>query len=219
MLPTYAYTDVALTCLALGLVFAVLALVLLQHVRRAVLAGKFGRVDLPVMEWVHRHGSDLLTPVMRWASRLMALPVALPAALLSLCWLLWRGNWQGAAGLFAALLLPSVLIPATKAHYRHPRPDVPWALAYEATCSYPSGHAAFSTTIYGMAAFLLDQSGRLPDWGAVVAAVAALLVLLTGYSRVYLGVHYPSDVLGGYALGMISVLTGVGTVALLHAVA
>ncbi len=62
--------------------------------------------------------------------------------------------------------------------------------------SFPSGHSFGSLVCYGLAAYLIGQP--------VTVAVAGLLILTVGLSRVYLGVHYPTDVLGGWTLGGLS---------------
>jgi undecaprenyl-diphosphatase len=73
--------------------------------------------------------------------------------------------------------------------------------------SFPSGHTLNSTVTYGLIALLVWRSG-LPTWlrWAVVLGLAALIVLV-GLSRIALGVHYPSDVLGGWLAGLAIVVT------------
>ena len=63
---------------------------------------------------------------------------------------------------------------------------------------FPSGHALFSLCFYGTLAGLLVGRLRRPAARAAVWAAAALLILAIGISRIYLGVHYPTDVIGGY---------------------
>jgi undecaprenyl-diphosphatase len=86
-------------------------------------------------------------------------------------------------------------------HRTRPTWDVPLLTARG--WSFPSGHAMGSLVAYGMLAYLLvrDPKGRPPRMAIVAGAVT--LVLLIGLSRMYLGVHYFSDVVGGYAAGMV----------------
>ena len=85
----------------------------------------------------------------------------------------------------------------------------------ETSYSFPSGHAMESFVAYGMLAYLAVLA--LKTWEARVAAVcgAALLVVLIGFSRMYLGVHYFSDVIAGYAAGGVwlsALITGAETI-------
>ena len=70
------------------------------------------------------------------------------------------------------------------------------------TPSFPSGHAVGSTIAYGLAAYLLLQILPAP-WGYIAAGILALLIVSIGISRVYLGAHFPSDVLAGWLLGIV----------------
>lgn len=73
-----------------------------------------------------------------------------------------------------------------------------------ATFSFPSGHAAGSTVAYGLLAYLAWTYLPQP-WSAVVLAVLVLLIISIGLSRVYLGAHYPSDVIAGWLVGIVGV--------------
>jgi len=106
-------------------------------------------------------------------------------------------------GWVAAVAGGGLLDVALKAVFHRTRPtwDVPLLTARG--WSFPSGHAMGSLVAYGMLAYLLvrDPKGRPPRMAIVAGAVT--LVLLIGLSRMYLGVHYFSDVVGGYAAGMV----------------
>ena len=87
------------------------------------------------------------------------------------------------------------------------RPDLLPPIVVESGYSFPSGHAALSMVAYGIVAVLFARQRGLPPWLRVVGvALAAALVVSIGISRIYLGAHYPSDVLGGWLLGAVIVL-------------
>ena len=109
-------------------------------------------------------------------------------------WLLF-GTWLIAAGGSVGLLL------LLKALFARPRPYFERPLLLEAYYSFPSGHAMEAVVLYGMLAYLAVLALR--TWWARAAIVfgTSLLVLLIGFSRMYLGVHYFSDVVAGFAAG------------------
>ena len=84
-----------------------------------------------------------------------------------------------------------------------PRPDVPWrVIPLPSSASFPSGHALGSMAVYGVLALTVGQWPRSRRLRTAAAALGLGLPLLIGFSRVYLGVHYLSDVLAGWAAGL-----------------
>ena len=120
-----------------------------------------------------------------------------PLDVLVLLWLVLRRRYRD--GLFFGLAVVGSLLLnlAAKNHFARVRPDLWLSLAPEATFSFPSGHAMGSMTL-GVALTLLFWSTR---WRWMVFVLAGLFVVLVGMSRIYLGVHYPSDILAGWAAG------------------
>jgi undecaprenyl-diphosphatase len=88
-----------------------------------------------------------------------------------------------------------------KAAFARPRPDLVYQAVRVFTSSFPSGHAELSATTYLTIAALLAQNQSSFGIGSYFIALAALLTILIGISRIYLGVHYPTDVLGGWCIG------------------
>jgi undecaprenyl-diphosphatase len=111
---------------------------------------------------------------------------------------------QGAAGALT-IALASVVNSLVKVWVGRQRPELIEPVVAEGGYSFPSGHAALSMVAYGITAVLVARS-RLPLVVRVVAVVVlALVVLAVGVSRVYLGVHYATDVAAGWSAGGIVV--------------
>jgi membrane-associated phospholipid phosphatase len=158
--------------------------------------------DDPTLLWMHAHSSPgldrffLFMSAVGYASGVVLIDIALVA------WLAWRRRWHD--GLFFGLAVggSALLSLAVKPLFGRARPDLWLSIAPEDTYSFPSGHAMGSMTL-GLAVIVLCWRTR---WRWLALAGVAPLVFLVGASRVYLGVHYPSDVLGGWLAGTAWVL-------------
>lgn len=97
-----------------------------------------------------------------------------------------------------------------KFFFRRPRPTHVDHLIVQGGYSFPSGHAMGSIITYGALLFLIIRASK--SWKPVIIASLTLIPLigLIGISRVYLGVHYPSDIIGGYSLGLAVLSLSIG---------
>ncbi len=125
-------------------------------------------------------------------------------ALVSLAGVVVFGAWRRWL-LFITWLIAAggsvVLILLLKAHFARPRPYLEQPLLLETYYSFPSGHAMEAVVLYGMLAYFAVLALRTGWARAAVVFGTSLLVLLIGLSRMYLGVHYLSDVAAGFAAG------------------
>ena len=114
--------------------------------------------------------------------------------------LIYKERWQEIVALAICLAGGAALNLLLKYLFKRARPEL-FAVVQETGFSFPSGHAMASMCFYGMTAFLLMRS--LSSWRGrlLVMTGAAIVVVAIGISRIYLGVHYPSDVVAGYAAG------------------
>jgi undecaprenyl-diphosphatase len=128
-------------------------------------------------------------------------------------YLVRRGRRLDAALLAVTLGGAQLLTWILKAIFERPRPSFEDPVATASWFSFPSGHALSSIAVYGALAYLIVGGGRSSQARALVAGVA-FLVALIGFSRLYLGVHYLTDVLAGYSAGLAWLLLAIG---LLHA--
>lgn len=119
-----------------------------------------------------------------------------------LAWALARCGLRGSAGvLVVAAASSGVWTALLKRFFERPRPDVVPRLIEVAGLSYPSGHSLSGAAVYVTAALLLAPRARRCGERVAIVLVGVALVLAIGASRVYLGVHYPTDVLAGLAFG------------------
>ncbi|WP_430534053.1 phosphatase PAP2 family protein [Listeria rocourtiae] len=115
------------------------------------------------------------------------------------------GLWFGGTVLVCAVLLNTIL----KDIFQRPRPNFNRLIA-ETGYSFPSGHATGSTIFYGLAAMFLIFTVK-QMWVKIVIGVAGLSwIIFIMCSRVYLGVHYPTDVLAGFLFGIASIFISLG---------
>jgi undecaprenyl-diphosphatase len=120
---------------------------------------------------------------------------------------LWiNGSPQKAAFLVAAVSLGALLNRLLKLGFARPRPDIVAHGAYVSTESFPSGHSANSAIIYLMLGMMLARVEASYPVKVYIFCVGVLLTFAVGMSRIYLGVHWPTDVLAGWAAGACWVL-------------
>ena len=189
--------------LAVGLVASALALTLFVWLGVQIRSGDPTAFDLAGRAGLRALESPTLSAIM-WGASVYGAPARLsPLGLLAAAVFLYRG-WRRGALLVVVTLAGAWLVDTgLKLLYGRARPEAFFDY-YPAPESYsfPSGHALFSVCFFGGLAVLLTHrlNGRLVQ--AAVWLVALVLILLIGASRVYLGVHYPTDVVGGYAMGV-----------------
>jgi membrane-associated phospholipid phosphatase len=160
------------------------------------------RTDERLAEWLHGRATDPFTDVFRvitWCGNFMTLLAVTLVAVV----ILWRRRERtDAVFVTLAFLGAQVLSTGMKLGFRRDRPFFPDPLATESTFSFPSGHALVSLAVYGSIALVLARRLSTHAQRAVLLGGTALLVLAIGFSRLYLGVHFLSDVLAGYAAGL-----------------
>ena len=157
--------------------------------------------DPHVTAWVVAHRTEWLTGALKVLTWLGSTAVIIPAGLaIGLYFLVRRRDWQPLALLTAAFGGAVGLYHIVKTLVGRPRPPAAIWIGHYTGASFPSGHATQSAAFYAMLAIVLG-TGLSLRMRAVVWGAAALVVLIVGASRIYLGAHWLTDVLAGYALG------------------
>jgi len=164
--------------------------------------GPLSALDRPLSDWFRGHAGTALGDSMRFVSTLHAPRGILAASVVVALILLWRRELRGLAMFVVAVAGGASLNAALKHTFEWPRPDFDGAALGATDFSFPSGHVANATLLYGAVALLV-----LPRlWGRVartgVVAAAAAMVLLVAASRLVLGAHYPTDVIAAIAEGV-----------------
>ena len=190
--------------LARGLALSVAALLAFGKIAESIreqdrMAALDRRIPELLHAWVTPGGTKVLRAVSAAGSppTLAIIGLAVAVALfvaryrvLALCWV---------AALVGAGLLDWLL----KLLFHRTRPETAWAFLYGHSWSFPSGHVMGSVATYGMLAYLAVRRVRAPLPRVLIITGAAVLIVAIGLSRLYLGVHYFSDVAGGLAAGTV----------------
>jgi undecaprenyl-diphosphatase len=156
--------------------------------------------DVRTLQWVDGIRSAGLTDLMLALTFLGDGLIEVPFALI-ICAVLWRiAGRRSATALFFGALSGELLYLLAKASFQRPRPTVITQLSGAGWFSYPSGHSMMAPIIWSLA-FLLLVPAVSRGLGRMLIGLAILMPVAIAASRVYLGVHYPSDVLGALALG------------------
>ncbi len=138
-------------------------------------------------------------------SALVLAPVGLVGAIV-LAWYRRRGLLAAWSVLLGGMLLLNL---ALKYSFQRPRPTFPDPVTVEPMPSFPSGHSLGALVCYGLIAYMLVLALPRRRARLAVLAAAGLVILSIGFSRLYLGVHYLSDVMGAYAVGVAWLTPGI----------
>jgi undecaprenyl-diphosphatase len=163
-----------------------------------VYEGETMAFDITVREWIHGSASDGVTAFFRGATYLGSTLAVVGISLVAALGFLWSGDRKAVAVVAVVTVGELILNNVLKYFYARPRPEAYFDYPLPSSYSFPSGHSFGSFCLYVTLAYLLSR--RMGNSAAVAAVwiVAILIVLTIGVSRVYLGVHYPTDVLAGY---------------------
>jgi undecaprenyl-diphosphatase len=193
--------------LLIGLGAAVAALFFFGWLADEVLEGETQRFDETVRSSINQLSTPIATDVMRFFTFsgstlfLLILGVCFIAAFVF-------AGWRRSALLFAATMLGAIILNySLKISFQRTRPEPYFNTPLPSSYSFPSGHALFALCFYGILAWLV--TARIKSRAAAIGIwiITILFIIFIGLSRIYLGVHYPSDVLAGYAAALVWVVT------------
>jgi undecaprenyl-diphosphatase len=163
------------------------------------------RVDHFIVNWLQAHGTEggeKFFSVMSWIGS----QVMNGIIIIGVGWLVLRRDWFRAVALTLAVVIGTALNDLLKALFHRGRPETAIEFIKHESWSFPSGHSMNSLIGFGFVAYLFLE--RTSDRRARIAIIVATVILvgLVGFSRLYLGVHYLSDVIAGFLAGAVWLL-------------
>lgn len=178
-----------------------LLLLAIANLAEEVLEQEVFAVDEAILLWINQHTTPLFDQVMLTVTRLGDPDIVVPLTCIGFIWLWWRWRWRIAAIFAITCAGGAVLSTGFKLLFGKARPELWSQLITETSYSFPSGHALGSMVLYGFSAYLLVQRFPVQKW--LIYGLATLLIGSIGFSRIYLGVHWPTDVVAGYSIGFL----------------
>lgn len=164
--------------------------------------GRLVHVDAHIARWLQVHGTEqgeAIFSIVSWIGAPVLTAVLVVAAIV----FARNGDWTRAVMMLVAGGGGAALNIALKAIFHRGRPEYASEFITGTSWSFPSGHAMDSLVGYGLLTYFLLENKR-PSWqGYVLIAVTCIVVGFVGFSRIYLGVHYVSDVVAGFLAGAV----------------
>ncbi len=184
-----------------GLAFCVLILFVVAKLSNEVLEKEAFAFDKFFLLWLHQFANPTRDQIMLKITQLGNPSFVIMVVITTLI-LLWRKHYYQEAKIFILACLGAlILTTGMKLFFAKPRPQLWKHLISETSFSFPSGHALGSVVLYGLIAYLL--SNYYPKFSGLIYSFATTTILLIGLSRIYLGVHWPTDILAGYGVGFL----------------
>jgi undecaprenyl-diphosphatase len=156
-------------------------------------------METRILLWIHGFASPALDRVFLFSNLFGLLPVCATLVVAIVVYHLLREERREALAWVVVGLTTFAIPELIKYATARPRPELWATLIHPSGPSFPSGHAVASATFYPLLGWELLTGGRIPPW--IGYAAGALFALFVGLGRLYLRVHWPSDVVGGWVLG------------------
>lgn len=193
--------------LSRGFLFCLAAVIAFGLLADEMAEGDTTGFDAFIRNGVNSFASPLLTPVMISFSFVGDWPFLTVLGIAIFVFLLYI-KWKREAVIFLITNVGELTLNLTlKSVYQRPRPEAFFGYELPPSYSFPSGHALGSFCFFGILAWILAANVETTRSKLIIYAAAAVLVFAIGISRIYLGVHYPSDIVAGYLVASFWTLT------------
>lgn len=194
------FRGLPLTVLCIGVLLNIL--VLSELAEEVLELSRLRQLDVGIAGFFQQNRSEMLAKWFYLFTRLCSSPAVLAIAGLLTFIAVWQRRFHALVSILSGLTASTVTAFLGKVYYRIPRPtDGAWY--EEFSWSFPSGHATVAVAYYGVLFYLLLHSINHARLKKSVRLLAIVFILLMGFSRIYLGVHYLSDIMAGYAIGLV----------------
>ncbi len=158
-------------------------------------------IDSGIINYIYSFRSPAMNNIMMFFTSLGS---GLSLILLSTIMILYIGTIRKKdVGIYLAILYSGILLNAIlKFTYQRPRPDY-LPLIHETSSSFPSGHSMNSFVFFAAFSYFILRETKNTKLTVIISILSTIIIILIGISRIYLGAHYPSDVIGGFIAGFL----------------
>ncbi|MBV6622600.1 MAG: phosphatase PAP2 family protein [Rivularia sp. (in: Bacteria)] len=182
-----------------GLATCLLIIYVLAQLSEDVWEKEAFAFDKTILLWIHQFANPTWDNIMVNITRIGDPTTVVTITIITFVILWWKRYRQEAKVFALNALGGAILSYGLKLAFSKPRPQLWQQIIIEKTYSYPSGHALGSMVLYGFIAYLL--ASHYPKSAKIIYTFAVVLIGAIGLSRLYLGVHWPTDVIAGYGVG------------------
>lgn len=184
-----------------GLASCLLILFVLAKLAEEVLERESFAFDTTFLLWLHQFANPNLDNLMLFITNLANPSTVVIVAAVTVL-LLWWQRYREEANFFVIACLGALILnTGLKLFFSKPRPELWHQLISEKSFSFPSGHALGSMVLYGFIAY--DLATHYPHFAKFIYSLTVILIAAIGISRLYLGVHWPTDIIAGSGVGFL----------------
>jgi undecaprenyl-diphosphatase len=158
--------------------------------------------DIQTLNFVSTFRTVNLNQIMIFITDLgNGITITIAVIILSLIFIFSK-KWRFLKALLTSVIVGQIFVWIIKNIIERPRPPITNALVSATSYSFPSGHAFVAISFYGLLTFFIIQSVKNKLFKIIIFLVGLILIISIGFSRIYLGVHWPSDVFASFAAGV-----------------
>ncbi|MDO8554974.1 MAG: phosphatase PAP2 family protein [bacterium] len=156
--------------------------------------------ELSIINFIQTFRSPFLDKIMETVTIFGAWRTMLPVVILIVLYFFWKKRASYAVALAVSTGLGELIVLILKNLIQRPRPNIANVLITANDFSFPSGHSFVAVSFYGLMAYFLFRLSKTKLQKIASVGLGILVILSIGFSRIYLGAHWPTDVLGSYVI-------------------